>query len=395
MRILPHSERHESLPASRCGATHPLQTAPQRILVGLLLPIGDTLLTTPALAALHRRFPESQITALVSTSNAGILDGNPDIARCVQAPTLGGMGMAEQFVSSVRALHQERYDLIISLSAASALITRLGARGSSRVFLEMSPLWWLRGGTQDYRACHAVDHYFRTIAPLGVPMPDPEERVPRLYLSDRDRAEARRLLRERSIRAGDVRVALHVGGDGFSGRKRWAPARFAAVANGLVERYGAQILLIGGQADRALSEKTAELIPRRAHVLAGSTGLKATAALIEASTLFIGNDSAPLHIAAAVGTRAVSIFGPSDWNEYTPVGKPSYSQRVVHSDLACSPCFRFVGNAPIWRPNPCHSYACLKAISGESVLEAALELLQEQGDGSDNPHRQNGHEGRH
>ncbi len=355
-----------------------LPRSPRSILVGLLLPIGDTLLTTPALAALHRRYPEAEITALVSASNAGILDGNPDIARILRVPPAGARGPAEYLVSAVRALRHERYDLIINLSAASALLTRLGARARTRVLLEMSPFWWLLGGGDDYRACHAVDHYLRTIAPLGVPMPSAEERVPRLYLADRDRAEARRLLRERGIRAGDVRVALHVGGDGFNGRKRWAPARFAAVANGLVERCGAQILLIGGAADRALSEKTAALIPRRAHVLAGVTGLKTTAALIESATLFIGNDSAPLHIAAAVGTPAVGIFGPSDWSEYTPVGKPGYHQRVVHSDLPCSPCFRFVGNDPIWLPNPCYTFACLKQIGSGRVLSAALELLGEQ-----------------
>src|SRR5260370_16259069 len=90
MRILPPIERKESSPASHSsgyGSLRPLQTTPQRILVGLLLPVGDTLLTTPALAALHRRFPESEITALVSTSNAAILAGNPHIARSVQPPT--------------------------------------------------------------------------------------------------------------------------------------------------------------------------------------------------------------------------------------------------------------------------------------------------------------------
>jgi lipopolysaccharide heptosyltransferase II len=390
MRILPNIERHDRpAPNGVQSGSDPgraLPFAPRRILVGLLLPIGDTLLTTPALAALHRRYPEAEITALVSASNAGILDGNPDIADIVQVPSLDGLNMAERFVSRVRALHDERFDLIVNLSAASAIITRLGARARSRVFLEMSPFWWLLGGTSASRACHAVDHYFRTIEPLGVPVPSPEERVPRLYLSDADKAEARRLLRERGIRPGDVRVALHVGGDGFNGRKRWAPSRFAAVANGLVERCAAQILLIGGQVDRGLSEKTAALIPRRAHVLAGSTSLKATAALIASSTLFIGNDSAPLHIAAAVGTPAVGIFGPSDWNEFTPVGAPGYDQRVVHSDLACSPCFRFVGNAPIWAVNPCYSFACLKAISGERVLSAALELLGGQDGGGNGAH---------
>ena len=100
-----------------------------------------------------------------------------------------------------------------------------------------------------------------------------------------------------------------------------------------------------------------------------------TAALIEAATLFVGNDSAPLHMAAAVGTSAVGIFGPSDWNEFHPVGKTGYQHRVVHSDLACSPCFRFLGNDAPWVPNTCYSRACLKAITPQHVMDAASELL--------------------
>ncbi len=95
-----------------------------------------------------------------------------------------------------------------------------------------------------------------------------------------------------------------------------------------------------------------------------------------ASTLFIGNDSGPLHMAAAVDTPAVGIFGPSDWHQFQPVGKQGYRQRVVHSDLPCSPCFRFVGNDPWWYRNPCFSRACLEAISPQQVLDAALALLE-------------------
>ncbi len=354
----------------------------ERILVGLLLPIGDTLLTTPALAALHKRYPEAEITALVSASNKGVLEGNPAIARCVQSVAVASLDSFERFVAVLRELREERYDLVINLSAVSAVVTRLGARARERMMLDTSPWWWLVGGSRAYRETHTVDHYFRTLAPLGIEPPPPAERVPRLYLSDADRREARQLLRERGIRAGDTRVALHVGGDGFDGRKRWAPERFAAVAKGLIERCDARILLIGGSVDRELSEQTATLIGERAHVLAGASGLKGTAALIEASQLFIGNDSAPLHIAAAVGTPAVGIFGPSDWNEFTPVGAPGYEQRVMHSNLPCSPCFRFIGNDPVWKINPCHSYACLKAISSERVLAAARELLANGGGGT-------------
>jgi len=352
---------------------------PRRILVGLLLPIGDTLFTTPALAALRRRFPRAEITALVSASNAGILDGNPDVARRVVLPALRAERAAARFVAGVRGLRAERYDLILNLSAASSIATRLGGRLSGReqgrFFLDMSPLWWLRGGSREYQGRHATAHYLRALAPLGIEVTAPEERVPRLALAPADRQAARRILHGLGIGPGDVCVALHVGGDGFDGRKRWAPERYAAVANGLAGRYGARALLIGGKADRALSEATAALIPRGAHVLAGATGLKATAALIEASALFIGNDSAPLHIAAAVGTPTIGIFGPSDWRQFAPTGAPGHRQRLVHSDLPCSPCFHFVGHDPPWVQNPCFTYACLKAISPEQVLDAAVELL--------------------
>ncbi|HEX6122069.1 MAG TPA: glycosyltransferase family 9 protein, partial [Ktedonobacterales bacterium] len=187
---------------------------------------------------------------------------------------------------------------------------------------------------------------------------------------------ARRVLREHRLSPSTALVTMHVGGEGFEGRKRWAPERFAEVGNGLVERCNAQVLLIGGRDDRALAEQTAALMPRGATVLAGATPLKVTAALIEQSTLFIGNDSGPLHMAAAVNTPAVGIFGPSDWRQFQPIGKPGYQQRVVHSNLPCSPCFRFVGNDPWWYRNPCHSRACLEAISPQQVLDAALALLE-------------------
>ncbi|MBF6591559.1 MAG: glycosyltransferase family 9 protein, partial [Ktedonobacterales bacterium] len=145
----------------------------------------------------------------------------------------------------------------------------------------------------------------------------------------------------------------------------------------LIERCDAAVLLIGGKDDLPLAEETAALSPHGMTILAGRTSLKVTAALIEQSTLFIGNDSGPLHIAAAVGTPAVGIFGPSDWQQFQPVGKQGYRQRVIHSDLPCSPCFRFVGSDPWWYRNPCYSRACLEAISPQSVIAAAVELLEE------------------
>jgi lipopolysaccharide heptosyltransferase II len=343
--------------------------------VGLLCPIGDTLFTTPALAALRRRFPRARITALVSRSNSGILDGNPDLdARIlVNAGTQGPEVI--RFARHVEAIKRSSFDLMVNLSPAASFVGLL-AGVPEQVHLRMPHLWWLIGGhNAKYRDLHAVDLYLSVIRPLiGTDVPT-ELRQPRIYLASSHRADARRLLRECGLTPANLLVAMHVGGDGFGGRKRWSATRFAEVGRHLVDRFDAHVLLLGGPDDRALAEEVREEIPRGATNLAGQTSLMETAALIERSTLFIGNDSCPLHIAAAVGTPAVGIYGPSNVRQFQPIGGSRYRQRVVRAGLPCSPCFHFVGNDAPWVPNLCYSYACLKAIQTEDVVEAATALL--------------------
>lgn len=356
--------------------TRQLDQDPKRILVMALCPIGDTLFLTPALARLRRRFPRAQLSVVVSASNEGILADNPDVDERMLFPERGDEPELVRFARGVARLSQERPDLIVSFSAAGALVVMLARLRARHIGLEMPMLWGLFGAhNETYRNRHAIDHYYHAIGSVA---PDPiagESRAPRFYLTGESRRAARELLIADGLKSGDLIVTMHVGGDGFNGRKRWAPARFARVANMLVERFNAHIILVGGKADIPMTDATAALIPRNARSLVGKTSLKVTAALIEASALFIGNDSSPLHIAAAVGAPSVGIYGPSDWTEFHPVGQEGYRNRVVHSDLPCSPCFRFVGNAPLWQVNPCYSFACLKAIPARAVMEAATELL--------------------
>jgi ADP-heptose:LPS heptosyltransferase len=365
-------------PPDRAWMSHRIPAYPKRILVGLISPIGDTLLATPALAALRRAFPEAEIAALVAPSNAGILSGNPDVDQLIYAPIQGAEPEWRRYLAAFLALRRERFDLIINFSGASGLTTRFAHPLTPWMFLDLPRWWFLAGGDATLRKRRAVDHYLRTLTPLvAAPPADPQARVPRVNLTAQERAQARELLREEGIAAASPLVAMHLGGDGFNGRKRWAPERFAAVANALVKRYDAHVIFLGGEEDIERSTEAAALVDRNAHVLAGRCALKVTAALIERATLYIGNDSAPLHIAGAVGTPAVGIFGPSDWVEFAPASPKAPAPRVVHSDLACSPCFRFVGNDPMWKVNTCYSFACLKAITPEAVLATATELLAE------------------
>jgi ADP-heptose:LPS heptosyltransferase len=355
----------------------PLTHEPARILVTALCPIGDTLFLTPALARLRERFVGARISVVVSAANEGILADNPDVDERILFPDRSEESEATRFARGVRRLGQERPDLIVNFSAAGAIVTTLAGLRAPRLGLDMPRLWGLVGArTEAYRHRHAIDHYFKVIEPVAPAPRAAQARAPRFYLTNESRRAARQLLVVDGMKPSDLIVTMHVGGDGFDGRKRWAPERFARVANYLVERFDAHIVLVGGKADIPMTNASAALIRRNVRSLAGKTPLKVTAALIEASALFIGNDSSPLHIAAAVGTPSVGIYGPSDTREFHPVGQPGYRGRLLHSDLPCAPCFRFVGNAPLWQVNTCYSYACLKAIDTRQVMEAAVELLQ-------------------
>jgi ADP-heptose:LPS heptosyltransferase len=345
--------------------------------VTALCPIGDTLFLTPALARLRARFPHARIRALVTAANEGILTDNPDVDERVVFPERGEEPEAARFARSVRRLSQEQADLIVNFSAAGSIVVALAGLRGPRLGLDMPPLWGLVGArATTYRRRHAIDHYLKVIEPVAAAPKTPEARTPRFYLTGESRRAARELLVVDGVKPGDVIVTMHVGGDGFDGRKRWAPERFARVANYLVERFDAHIVLVGGKADLPMTNAAAALIHRNVRSLVGKTSLKVTGALIEASALFIGNDSSPLHIAAAVGVPSVGVFGPSDWTEFHPVGRPGYRSQILHSNLPCAPCFRFVGNAPLWQVNTCYSYACLKTIDTRRVMEAAVELLQ-------------------
>ena len=351
---------------------------PSGILVSLLLPIGDTLFATPALAALRRQFPWAKITVLVSRSNAAILGNNPNFDDMVVLDANVSERRMRNLARCITELRQKKYDLILNLSPVGRIVLMMAGLTQKRLHVDMPPFWWLIGGhSEEYRSRHAIDQYLQVIEPfLSAPLTS-EERQPRLYLTARDRSSARRKLRDWGLSPAHLLVTMHVGGDGFNGRKRWATSRFADVANQLIERFNAHILLVGGKEDELLCQEVVELVPRNITAVAGLTSLRESAALIELSALFVGNDSCPLHIAAAVGTPAVGIFGPSNQEQFRPIGKPTYRQRLVQSNLPCSPCFHFIGNDAPWVPNTCYSFACLKAITSEEVMQAALELLQD------------------
>ncbi len=356
----------------------PVPGEPRKILATFLCPLGDTLLATPALYALRKRYPSAHIVALTNRGTAGILQGNPDLdAMVLVNPPGAGIEWA-RVARVLYHLRREQFDLIVNFSTLGQVLTSVSG-GTKHIDFPMPPYWWLRAPRDEkYLSVHAVDRYLDVARQAGAALPtETSERTPRLYLSGKDRAAARAILRKAGITPHDVVVTMHPGGEGFQRRKQWSTDRFAEVARGLMEQYQAKIVIVGGPTDKPLAEAIAAKLPVAPLDTTGMTTLKQTAALIEASTLFIGNDSCPLHMAGAVGTAAIGVFGPSNIQQFHPVGQPGFRFMAAHRDLPCSPCFHFVGNRPPWQVNLCYSRRCLKAIPAEDVLASAQTLLQD------------------
>ena len=347
-------------------------TAPRRILLLRLERIGDLLMALPGIAAVREVAPEAAIDLVVGSWNEALARAIPTVNRVetLDAPWLA-RGEAKVEPASVRQRSREwrrrGYDLGINfepdirtnlLLAAAMPAWTAGYRSAGGGALLDEAL--------DYAVtAHTADNARRLVAQVfGKETAAP--RTPLLAIPEEHRRAAQALI------GGAARplVALHTSG----GRaiKQWEPQRFAEVARALAVDRGATILLTGSTSDRPLVEIVKAAVPPRAVVdAAGQMDLLTTAALLAESELLITGDTGPMHLAHAVGTPIVAVFGPSDPRRYAPRGP---LDRVIRVDLPCAPCNRI--RLP---PARCQGRTpdCLALVSSDRVLEAATDVLDQ------------------
>jgi ADP-heptose:LPS heptosyltransferase len=342
-----------------------MNAAPRRILLLLLLPIGDTLFATPTVRALRRRYPKAELTALAYPTNAGILEANPDIDRLLLHPMASTWSGPASYWRFLRDLRRARFNLVVEFGPAQGWLRWFLCPRRFRALDFPLWQWFLPFGSRPWRDRHAVESYAglltqaeRRLLPIG----------PVLHCTEADRIRMGGVLA--TLGAAPI-LAVHPGGEGFRGMKRWPVERFAAVTHDLVKRWGARIVILGGADELELAERFKAYVPR-ALSLAGSLSLSETVAVLERCFLFLGNDSAPLHMAGALGVPTVGIYGPTNPENFRPRGR---NVSVVRSTLPCSPCFHFVGSGPVWAGSRCKLPRCLHAISTTMVENAADEAL--------------------
>ena len=345
--------------------------------------MGDVLLAAPAGLALRAGLPRARIDWLVGPWAADIIDRAPHadaVMTCAfpgftRRPKGSPWEPYAELWRMAAQLQRRCYDLALvlrpdhwwgaMLAAAAGIPVRFGyAVPECRPFLTAA----LRTDDQLHSTDSALQLARLAASQLSgtTELPSAE---PTFVITEQERDWAIKTLSQRGCLGSSPLVAMHPGSG--SPLKNWLPERWTEVAAAIHGQAGARLILTGGSTEAdLLRDMAAGLQPPPCAVLAGGLSLGQLAALFERCSLVLGVDSGPLHLAAAVGTSTVRVYGPTDAAVFGPLGD-ARRQRVVQDNLPCQPCGNIVDP-------PCGAVAtpaCLRLVSSERVVTEALRVM--------------------
>ena len=352
-----------------------ITAGPMRILIVRLSAIGDTIHGLPVLCALRDHLPNAHLSWVVESRSAAVLQGHRALDRLIVAPR-GWLRSPMVLWRLTRQMRSVRAQIAIDLQglAKSAIAARLSGApvrigAAAPDGRECST--WLNNRLVNLTATHVVDRYLELLKPLGISRPTPRFDVPR---HAEDEIKIGRFVRDRGLGGG---FALLNPGAGWAS-KRWPVERLAAVARHLGrERRLPSVVVWAGAMERAMADQIITTSGGFAH-MAPATTLGELAELARRARMFVGSDTGPLHLAAAVGTPCVGLYGPVSAQRNGPYGSghiaiqrmllegssrerreaSDASMRAIEVADVCDACDRLLGHEqpsssiPAWNSIP-------------------------------------------
>ncbi len=308
---------------------------PKRILVVKLDHLGDVILATPVFSNLRQAYPNAELHALAGRWSRVVLDRHPDVDKTLEynSPPFCRTGQATSLRATFelyRQLRRQRYDLVVELRSDWRILCfallRLAPHRLSRAALQIEN----RLGGSRFSGMHETTRNLDVLRHVGIPT---SIQTAIFSVKPEDEKWASAFLRSHEIDRQYPLVAIHPGSP--VPLKRWDPERYAELADWLVTRRHVQALFVGVKDEIPIINEIQSLMRGESTNIAGETTLTQLASILRASHMFIGNDSGPMHLAAAVGTPTIGLYGPGDPRRFAPIGAQC---RTIQQKDDCPPC---------------------------------------------------------
>ena len=331
--------------------------------------IGDAILTLPLIQTLKRNYPQSSIDVVVVPRTAEVFLNHPSISEIIPYDKRGRDKGIKGFLRLYSKLRKKNYELIIvpHRSLRSALLTWLLRPKLSIGFDRSSGSWWFKKIVHYDSAAHEIERNLSLLNPLRIS--SDESILPRLHPSVQDGQVVDSIMDDFGLNKQASIIAIAPGT--IWNTKRWPADRFAAACKQLSTTKCDAVVLLGGKEDYALCAEIMTISrSAKGFNAAGKLTLLQSAELIRRCKLLISNDSAPMHIAVAVGTPVIAIFGATV-PEFGFAPRGPYDVIIEIKGLKCRPCSIHGG-----KHCPIKTFECMLAISPETVVNTAMPFLK-------------------
>ena len=333
----------------------------KRILVATVNWLGDAILTTPVFKALKERYPDSYVAVMAPERVADVYRNNPNIDDVIIFDEKNKQKRFKKKIEFIRILKEKKFDTVylIHRSLTRALVCYFAGIkeriGYSR--LKTSFILTKRISAPNIPV-HRQEYYLNLFTQTGIIVKD---NIPHVVIPENIREKVKDSLKKQKTQ---YKYLVGINPSANWDLKRWPKEKFAQLADRLSTELNCGVFFIGAKQDEKVIRAVTRSMNQTPYNLCGQTNIKELAAYVESMDLFISNDSGPAHLAAALGTKTLALFGPTSTQITSPKGK---KVTLLQTNVGCKiPCYDLM----------CKENICMKRILVTEVFEKAKALLQ-------------------
>jgi lipopolysaccharide heptosyltransferase II len=335
---------------------------PKKVLLIKFSGFGNIVLALPAIRAIRKKYPKSNIYFLTHSINKSIIEKDPAINKIITMDVDGTIKTLLNIFKLFINIRKENFDAVIDFeqfSRFSALITFFsGAKtrvGFDTIGQGRDNLYNLKVRYNN------LQHTSKTFADIALSLEAQINFLDRkIFITNTDRKNIDLLLKNNKILKNDLLVGIHPGCGSNNPKRKWPKENFAKLADFLIKDYNAKVFFTGSNAEVNLVKEVQALMRENSFNFAGKINLRELSELISRCKLFISSDTGPLHLASAMNVPVISFFGPNTPVLYGPLGKKNL---IFYKNFSCSPCTTNFNE----KTSKCKHFKCITNIKFEEV----------------------------